>query len=94
MKNTEPHTFLYLSLVRFFQGKMPETTAVPPVPPMGNIDVETELRYDTVAYGVGNWYLYNGKSAEAQEYFKRVVKGNQWMTWGFVGSEVEVVKGR
>lgn len=92
MKNTEPHTFFYLSLLRFFQGKMPESTAVPRQPAAGNTDVEAELRFDTVAYGVGNWYLYNGDPAKAQEYFRRVVKGRQWMTWGFIGSEVEVVK--
>jgi tetratricopeptide (TPR) repeat protein len=90
MKNTEPHTFFYLSLVRFFQGKMPENDAVPPRPPAGNKDDETELRFDTVAYGVGNWYLYNGNTAKAQEYFSEVVKGNVWMTWGYIGSELEV----
>lgn len=92
MKNTEPHTFFYLSLVRFFQGKMSEADAVPPQPPANNTDQEAELRFDTVAYGVGNWYLYNGNPAKAQEYFKRIVKGNVWLTWGFIGAEVEVAK--
>jgi len=92
MKNTEPHTFYYLSLVRFFQGRMPESQAVPPEPPAGNTDVEAELRFDTVAYGVGNWYLYSGNSAKAQEYFARVVKGDVWLTWGFIGSELEVAR--
>ena len=94
MKNTEPHTFFYLSLIRFFQGKMPEAEAVPPQPAPGNTDVEAELRFDTVAYGVGNWYLYNGNAAKAQEYFRRIVKGNVWMTWGFIGAEKEVAKAR
>lgn len=92
MKNTEPHTFFYLSLLRFFQGKMAEADAVPPEPSAGNTDQETELRFDTVAYGVGNWYLYNGNPAKAQEYFRRIVKGQVWMTWGFIGAEVEVAK--
>jgi tetratricopeptide (TPR) repeat protein len=92
MKNTEPHTFFYLSLIRFFQGKMAETDAVPPEPPAENTDLEAELRFDTVAYGVGNWYLYNGNPAKAQEYFRRVVKGQAWMTWGFIGAELEVAK--
>jgi tetratricopeptide (TPR) repeat protein len=94
MKNTEPHTFFYLSLIRFFQGKMPEAEAVPPQPAPGNTDVEAELRFDTVAYGVGNWYLYTGNAAKAQEYFRRIVKGNVWMTWGFIGAENEVAKAR
>jgi tetratricopeptide (TPR) repeat protein len=94
MKNTEPHTFFYLSLVRFFQGKMPEAEAVPPRPPAGNTDDETELRFDTVGYGVGNWYLYNGNTAKAQEYFAEVVKGHVWMTWGYIGSELEVARAK
>ncbi len=92
MKNTEPHTFFYLSLLRFFQGKVAEAEVVPPEPPSNNTDQEPELRFDTVAYGVGNWYLYNGNPAKAQEYFKRIVKGQVWLTWGFIGAEVEVAK--
>ena len=51
---------------------------------------ETELRFDTVAYGLGNWYLYNNDPAKAQEYFRRVAKGHVWVTWGFIGSELEL----
>jgi tetratricopeptide (TPR) repeat protein len=92
MKNTEAHTFFYLSLLRFFQGNKPESEVVPPEPPTGNSDVEAELRFDTVAYGVGNWFLYSGNPAKAQQYFRRVVKGQAWMTWGFIGAEIEVAK--
>lgn len=92
MNNTEPHTFFYLSLIRFFQGRMPESEVVPPQPAPGNADDEAELRFDTVAYGVGNWYLYNGNPAKAQEYFKRIVQGHVWMTWGYIGAENEVAR--
>ena len=90
MKNTADHTLFYLNLVRFFQGAMPEGQALPPEPPAGNTDMETELRFDTVAYGVGNWHLYNHEPAKAEEYFRRVAKGHVWVTWGFIGSEVEL----
>jgi len=94
MKNTADHTLFYLNLVRFFQQRLPESEALPPEPPAGNTDSETELRFDTVAYGVGNWHLYNNDAAKAQEYFARVVKGHVWITWGFVGAEVEIVRAR
>jgi Flp pilus assembly protein TadD len=90
MKNTAEHTVFYLNLVRFFQGAMPEAQALPPEPPVGNTDTEAELRFDTVAYGIGNWHLYNHDSTKAQEYFRRVAKGHVWVTWGFIGSEVEL----
>ena len=90
MTNKEPHTRFYLNLVRFFQGRMSESEALPPEPPAGNTDPEVELAFDTVAYGIGNWHLYNGDNAKAQEYFRRILKGHVWVTWGFVGAETEL----
>jgi len=90
MKNQEPHTEFYLRLVRFFQGRMSEADALPPEPPAGNPDTEAELRFDTVAYGLGNWHLYNHEPAKAQEYFSRIVQGHVWITWGFIGAEREI----
>jgi tetratricopeptide (TPR) repeat protein len=92
MTNESPHTKFYLNLVRFFQGKMTESEALPPEPPAGNTDQEVELPFDTVAYGIGNWHLYNGDRAKAQEYFRRVLKGHVWITWGFVGAETELLR--
>src|SRR5581483_11804399 len=92
MKNTEPHTAFYLNLVRFFQGRMTEAEALPPEPPKDNKDTETELRFDTVAYGIGNWHLYNDHPNEARKYFERVYKGHVWITWGFIGSEIELAR--
>jgi Flp pilus assembly protein TadD len=90
MKYTADHTLFYLNLVRVFQGAMPEAQALPPEPPAGNTDMETELRFDTVAYGIGNWHLYNHEAAQAEEYFRRVAKGHVWVTWGFIGSDLEL----
>jgi Flp pilus assembly protein TadD len=90
MTNESPHTKFYLNLVRFFQGKMTEAEALPADPPAANTDQEVELPFDTVAYGIGNWYLYNGNPAKAKEYFQRVMKGHVWVTWGFIGSELEL----
>ena len=81
MKNSAEHTLFYLNLVRFFQGAMPEAKALPPEPPAGNTDMETELRFDTVGYGIGNWHLYNHDTAAAEQYFRRVAKGHVWVTW-------------
>lgn len=92
MKNSGAHTFFYLSLVRFFQGRMKESEVIPPEPEGDN--TEAELRFDTVAYGVGNWHLYNNDPAKALEYFRRVVKGHVWITWGFIGSETEILRAR
>ena len=91
-KNSAAHTLFYLNLVRFFQGALPEAQALPTEPPAGNTDTETELPFDTVAYGIGNWYLYNNQAEKAHNYFERVLKGHVWITWGFIGSEVELAR--
>jgi len=97
MTNTAPHTLHYLNLVRLFQGRMTESevaAAAGPEPPRDGSDTEAELRFDTVNYGIGNWHLYNGESARAQEYFRRVIAGRVWITWGFIGAEREVAAAR
>ena len=90
--NTAPHTLHYLHLIRFFQGRMTEADVLPPEPPRDGSDTEAELLFDTVAYGIGNWHLYNDEPAKAQEYFRRILEGRVWITWGFIGAEREVIQ--
>jgi tetratricopeptide (TPR) repeat protein len=89
VKNTEPHLFFYLRLLHFYQGKLVEKEVLPP-PPAGPDDLEGELAFDTVTYGVGNWRLYHGDRAGATELFRKVVEGEAWNSWGFIGSETEL----
>ncbi|MFY9747393.1 MAG: tetratricopeptide repeat protein, partial [Acidobacteriaceae bacterium] len=90
VKNTEPHLYFYLRLLHFYQGKLTEQEVLPPAP-AGPGDLEGELAFDTVTYGVGNWRLYHGDRAGAMELFRKVVKGEAWNAWGFIGSERELV---
>jgi hypothetical protein len=92
MTNKEPHTRFYLNLVRFFQGRMCESEALPSQPGAADSDTEAELAFHTVAYGVGNWHLCKEHAAKAQEYFRRILKGHVWVTWGFVGAETELLR--
>lgn len=92
VKNSEPHLYFYLQLLHFYQGKLSEAEIIPK-PPTGPEDIEGELSFNTINYGVGNWRLYNkGDSAGARECFNRVVKGYAWNSWGFIGSELELAK--
>ena len=89
VKNTEPHLYFYLQLLRFYQGKLTAEAVLPP-PPTGPADLEGELSFDTVSYGVGNWRIYHGDRAHAVDLFRNVVKGEAWNSWGFIGSEIEL----
>jgi tetratricopeptide (TPR) repeat protein len=46
----------------------------------------------TYAYAVGNWYLYNGRPADAKAVFQQVVKGANWMPFGFIAAEAELAR--
>jgi tetratricopeptide (TPR) repeat protein len=92
IKNTEPHLYFYLRLLHFYQGQL-TAEAVLPAPPAGQEDVEGELSFNTVSYGVGNWRVYHHRRRDAIGLFKSVVKGEAWNSWGFIGSEVELVRG-
>jgi len=91
MKNTGPHLFFYLQLIRFYQGKLTAQQILPP-PPSPPGDVESELSFNTVNYGVGNWNIYNHNNSNAISLFRKVVEGEAWNSWGFVGSETELVR--
>jgi tetratricopeptide (TPR) repeat protein len=89
VKNTEPHLYFYLSLLHFYQGKITETQVLP-LPPAKPDDLEAELSFNTVTYGVGNWHLYHHEAHQATKLFEEVVKGEAWNSWGFIASEAEL----
>jgi tetratricopeptide (TPR) repeat protein len=93
VKNTEPHLYFYLRLLHFYQGKLTAEAVLPP-PPAGPADLEGELSFNTVSYGVGNWRVYHHDRSSAIDQFKNVVKGEAWNSWGFIGSEQELLHGR
>jgi tetratricopeptide (TPR) repeat protein len=93
VKNTEPHLYFYLRLLHFYQGKLTEKEVLPP-PPAKPDDLEAELSFNTVSYGVGNWHLYHHETSQAMNLFKEVVKGEAWNSWGFIGSEVELARSK
>jgi tetratricopeptide (TPR) repeat protein len=91
VKNKEPHLYFYLRLLHFYQGQLTEQAVLPP-PPAGPRDLEGELAFDTVSYGVGNWHLYHHDRSHAVVLFRNVVKGQAWNAWGFIGSELELLR--
>ena len=54
----------------------------------------TDLEVATVGYGLGNWHLYSGNRAKADEYFRRIVAGPYWPAFGFIAAEAELARSR
>ena len=47
----------------------------------------------TILYGIGNWYLYNGEPARAEEIFRRIVDLNVPPAFGSIAAEMELARG-
>ena len=73
----------YYTLVKLYQGKLrPEVVA--------NKLGSSSLSSATLGYGLGNWYLYNGKRDEATKLFRQIVAGDQWASFGYIAAEAEL----
>lgn len=50
----------------------------------------SDLDTATQGYGVGNWYLVQGKVDQARKIFERVVEGPYWAAFGYIAAEAEL----
>jgi tetratricopeptide (TPR) repeat protein len=75
----------YFDRLLFYKGLQQESELV-------NLEKATDLEIATVGYGLGNWHLYNGNRAKAEEYFRRIVAGRYWPAFGFIAAETELVR--
>ena len=44
----------------------------------------------TLSYGVGNWHLVHGDTAQARRWFERAVASGGWPAFGFIAAEAEL----
>ncbi|MEO6726262.1 MAG: tetratricopeptide repeat protein [Blastocatellia bacterium] len=75
----------YFDRLLFYKGLKKEEELV-------NIEKATDLEIATVGYGLGNWHLYNGHPAKAEELFRRIVSGKYWPAFGFIAAEAELAR--
>ncbi len=60
-----------------------------------NLGADGGLEDITTAYGVGNWHLYNGRRADAEAIFRRIVEArSQWASFGYLAAEAELARMR
>jgi hypothetical protein len=50
----------------------------------------TDIARATLSYGIGNWYLGRGDSAQAVRWFQRAVASGGWPAFGFIVAEIEL----
>jgi tetratricopeptide (TPR) repeat protein len=79
----------YHRLLLLYKGELP-VDSVLSVGPTGEMSVTDA----TGAYGVGNWHLYNGRRADAERVFRRILAGGQWGAFGYIAAEMEIARMR
>ena len=45
-----------------------------------------------IAYGVATWHLYNGREAQAEDMYRRILQGSGWAGFGYIASEAEIAR--
>lgn len=75
----------YHILLLYYKGRIPEEKI--------RAAAETsDLDLATIGYGLGCWYLYNGKPERAIELFKDICNTRYWPAFGFIAAEVELFR--
>jgi len=77
----------YHRLLLMYKGVLPPDSVLATTP-----SGEMSVTDATAAYGIGNWHLYNGRTAAARDIFRRIVAGGQWGAFGFIAAEKELAK--
>ena len=49
-----------------------------------------DVQLATLSYGVGNWYLVRGDTAQAKQWFERAIRSGGWPAFGFIAAEREL----
>jgi len=53
---------------------------------------EANIARDAMAYGLGNWYFYNGQRDKAKEIFAKILEGDVWASFGYIATEADMVR--
>lgn len=77
----------YHRLMLMYKGVMPIDSVLPL-----NASGEMSVTDATAAYGIGNWHLYNGRPADAERVFRRILAGGQWGAFGYIAAEKELAR--
>ena len=76
----------YHRLILLYKGELSVDSLV------ARADSSDGVQDATVGYGIGNWHLYHGRTAAAEEIFEAVVRGSQWAAFGFIAAEAELAR--
>ena len=77
----------YHRLLLLYKGELPADSLMPKQD--GSAATVEDV---TTGYGVANWHLYNGRRAEAERLFRRIIATPQWAAFGYIAAEAELAR--
>jgi len=80
-----PPGYAYAQRLKLYRGQLNPATLFTPAD-------TADVQIATLSYGLGNWYLVRGDTANARAAFERAVKSGGWPGFGFIVSEAELVR--
>lgn len=83
--DTPPGGNAYTQRLRLYRGEVRPDSVFTPAD-------TSDIQIATLSYGIGNWYLVRGDSANARKWFERSVASGGWPAFGFIVSEIELRK--
>ena len=81
--DSKPVTNAYTRRLQLYRGEIGPEAVVTPA------DTD-EVQVAALAYGLGNWHLVRGDTAQARRWFERSIQSGGWPGFGFIVSEVEL----
>jgi hypothetical protein len=78
-----PPGYAYVTRLRLYRGE------ISPEQLITENDTD-EVNLSTLAYGLGNWYLVKGDTANARRAWERAINSGGWPGFGFNVAEAEL----
>lgn len=76
----------YHNLMLLYKGELPADSVLSPTAQISSSAA------GAIAYGVGNWHQYNGRQAEAEAVYRRIMGSGQWASFGYIAAEAELAR--
>ena len=77
----------YHRLLLLYKGELPADSVL-----TAASTGELSVKDASAAYGVANWHWYNGRKADGEALWRRIVAGGQWGAFGTVAAEAELAR--
>ncbi len=74
----------YYQLCLFYKGEIPLASLTDPE--------FSAIMNDAVAYGIGNWYFYNGQREKAKAIFQKLLQNEVWASFGYIAAEADFAR--